>query len=97
MTTPKEIGIINTAEVPIRIEFFPETAPNHVKSFEKLVQEGLYDGTIFHRIVKILLYRVVAITQNQMAEEDNYGELEIQASHSRQNLMVFHINEEFFR
>jgi peptidyl-prolyl cis-trans isomerase B (cyclophilin B) len=30
----------------------PEVAPNHVAHFTKLAQEGAYDGTIFHRVVK---------------------------------------------
>ena len=52
MTPSNEIGIINTAQGPIKIEFFPRAAPNHVKSFEKLARQGFYDGTVFHRIVK---------------------------------------------
>ena len=30
----------------------PEEAPNHVAHFIKLVGEGAYDGTAFHRMVK---------------------------------------------
>ena len=32
--------------------FFPEQAPQHVKSFLKLSQDGFYDGTAFHRIIR---------------------------------------------
>lgn len=32
--------------------FFPEQAPQHVKSFLKLAQDGFYDGVAFHRIVR---------------------------------------------
>ena len=34
------------------VTFFPEQAPQHVKSFLKLSQDGFYDGTAFHRIVR---------------------------------------------
>ena len=34
------------------VTFFPEQAPQHVKSFLKLSQDGYYDGTSFHRIVR---------------------------------------------
>jgi dolichyl-diphosphooligosaccharide--protein glycosyltransferase len=43
---------IDTAQGPIKVEFFPYAAPNHVANFEKLAKSGFYDGTIFHRIVK---------------------------------------------
>ncbi|SVB96449.1 uncharacterized protein METZ01_LOCUS249303, partial [marine metagenome] len=33
------------------IELFPEDAPNTVNNFLKLVENGYYDGMIFHRIV----------------------------------------------
>ena len=35
----------------IEIELYPETAPITVKNFEKLVNEGFYDGLIFHRVI----------------------------------------------
>jgi peptidyl-prolyl cis-trans isomerase B (cyclophilin B) len=34
------------------VTFFPEQAPQHVKSFLKLAQDGFYDGIAFHRIVR---------------------------------------------
>jgi cyclophilin family peptidyl-prolyl cis-trans isomerase len=35
----------------IVIELYPQDAPKHVANFLKLVREGFYDGTTFHRIV----------------------------------------------
>lgn len=34
------------------VTFFPEQAPQHVKSFLQLAQQGFYDGLAFHRIVR---------------------------------------------
>lgn len=34
------------------VTFFSEQAPQHVASFLKLAQQGFYDGTSFHRIVR---------------------------------------------
>ncbi|HZN37622.1 MAG TPA: peptidylprolyl isomerase [Planctomycetota bacterium] len=34
------------------ITFFPEQAPQHVRGFLKLAQQGFYDGIAFHRIVR---------------------------------------------
>lgn len=35
----------------IEVELLPDKAPLTVKNFEKLVQEGFYDGLIFHRVI----------------------------------------------
>ncbi|MDC0036389.1 peptidylprolyl isomerase [Nitrosopumilus sp.] len=35
----------------IVIEFFMDDAPEHVKNFLLLSQDGFYDGTLFHRII----------------------------------------------
>ncbi|MGI6358561.1 MAG: peptidylprolyl isomerase [Bacillota bacterium] len=35
----------------IQVELFPETAPNTVNNFIHLVQQGFYNGTIFHRVI----------------------------------------------
>lgn len=32
-------------------ELYPETAPKTVENFEKLANEGFYDGLIFHRVI----------------------------------------------
>ena len=36
----------------IKIELYPDIAPETVKNFEKLVLEGFYDGLIFHRVIE---------------------------------------------
>lgn len=35
----------------IKIELYPEIAPNTVNNFISLVKKGFYDGTIFHRVI----------------------------------------------
>ncbi len=35
----------------IKIELFPQVAPNTVRNFISLVQNGFYDGVIFHRVI----------------------------------------------
>ncbi len=36
----------------IKIELYPEIAPNTVNNFISLVKKGFYDGLIFHRIIQ---------------------------------------------
>ncbi len=35
----------------IKVELYPEIAPNTVNNFISLVKEGFYDGVIFHRVI----------------------------------------------
>ncbi len=35
----------------IKAELFPEIAPNSVANFVSLIQQGFYDGLIFHRVI----------------------------------------------
>lgn len=36
----------------IKIELYPDIAPNTVKNFISLVQKNFYDGVIFHRVIR---------------------------------------------
>jgi peptidyl-prolyl cis-trans isomerase B (cyclophilin B) len=35
----------------IKVELYPEVAPNTVRNFISLVKKGFYDGVIFHRVI----------------------------------------------
>lgn len=35
----------------IKVELYPDVAPNTVNNFISLVKKGFYDGTIFHRVI----------------------------------------------
>ncbi|GKS62136.1 hypothetical protein YTPLAS21_15940 [Candidatus Nitrosocosmicus sp.] len=49
--TINNTATIQTTQGPIKIEFYPDVAPNHVKNFQDLASKGFYDGIVFHRIV----------------------------------------------
>ncbi len=36
----------------IKLELYPDIAPNTVKNFISLVQKNFYDGVIFHRVIR---------------------------------------------
>lgn len=44
-------AVIETRFGNMELRFFPETAPNHVKSFIDLAKKGFFDGTTFHRVI----------------------------------------------
>ena len=43
---------LDTSKGPIRLKFFPDVAPGHVKNFLALAKIGFYNGLIFHRVIK---------------------------------------------
>ena len=42
---------VETSEGTITMELWPDKAPETVKNFLRYVEEGHYDGTIFHRVI----------------------------------------------
>ena len=50
-TLPKQ-AVVETLLGTVIIDLTPETAPNQVAYFTKFAEEGGYDGTTFHRMVK---------------------------------------------
>ena len=43
--------ILKLKDGDVEIELYPKIAPNHVKRFETLANEGSYDGVVFHRVI----------------------------------------------
>ena len=39
----------------IKLELYPEIAPNTVKNFIHLANSGFYDGVIFHRVIEVFM------------------------------------------
>ena len=46
-------AVVNTTAGTFVIDLRPDLAPNHVGYFIKLAREGAYDGTIFHRVIRL--------------------------------------------
>ena len=46
-------AVVATSAGTFVIDLRPELAPNHVGYFIKLAKEGTYDGTTFHRVVRL--------------------------------------------
>jgi peptidyl-prolyl cis-trans isomerase B (cyclophilin B) len=44
-------AVIETKFGNITLKFYPEVAPGHVKNFIDLAKKGVYDGTVFHRVI----------------------------------------------
>tara|TARA_A100001011_G_C14195079_1_gene793102 strand:- start:119 stop:676 length:558 start_codon:yes stop_codon:yes gene_type:complete len=44
--------ILKLKDGNVEIELFEDKAPNHVKRFKTLANEGKYDGVVFHRVIE---------------------------------------------
>ena len=43
--------ILKLKDGDVEIELYPKVAPNHVKRFKTLANNGNYDGVVFHRVI----------------------------------------------
>ena len=48
-------AVVNTSAGTIVIDLKPDLAPNHVGYFMKLAREHAYDGTTFHRVIRMAI------------------------------------------
>jgi peptidyl-prolyl cis-trans isomerase B (cyclophilin B) len=74
MNTTNEVAVIKTNEGEMVVQFWPDAAPNTIENFKKLARQGLYDGTIFHRIVKGFMIQGGDPNSKDPAKESAYGE-----------------------
>jgi peptidyl-prolyl cis-trans isomerase B (cyclophilin B) len=73
MNTSNEVAVIKTNEGEMVIQFWTDAAPNTIQNFKKLARQGLYDGTIFHRIVKGFMIQGGDPNSKDPAKESTYG------------------------
>ena len=46
-----ETMLLETSQGQVEITMLPDVAPNHVARITELVNEGFYDGIVFHRVI----------------------------------------------
>jgi cyclophilin family peptidyl-prolyl cis-trans isomerase len=47
----ENIMILKLKDGDVKIELFPDKAPNHVKRIKELADSGKYDNVVFHRVI----------------------------------------------
>jgi cyclophilin family peptidyl-prolyl cis-trans isomerase len=47
----ENIMILKLKDGDVKIELFPDVAPNHVERIKKLADDGKYDNVVFHRVI----------------------------------------------
>ena len=48
----KDTVVLETNQGEITLKLFPDTAPKAYENFTKHIEQGYYDGVIFHRVIK---------------------------------------------
>jgi peptidyl-prolyl cis-trans isomerase B (cyclophilin B) len=71
--TANEVAVIKTSEGDMVVQFWTDAAPKTIENFKKLAKQGLYNGTIFHRIVKGFMIQGGDPNSKDPAKEDSYG------------------------
>ncbi len=51
-TSEAKIVVLETNQGVIEIRLMPDVAPKACENFTKLIEQGYYNGTIFHRVIK---------------------------------------------
>ena len=59
-----------TSHGDFTVELYEEDAPQTVANFLRYVDEGFFDGTIFHRIVPGFVIQGGGLTSDYVAEEN---------------------------
>jgi peptidyl-prolyl cis-trans isomerase B (cyclophilin B) len=66
-------AIIETKFGNMTVKFFPDVAPGHVKNFIDLAKNGVYDNTVFHRVIPGFMIQGGDPTSKDPAKRRAYG------------------------
>lgn len=93
-------AVVETSEGRLVIDLRPDLAPNHVGLFIRTAQEGGYDGTVFHRVIRRGLIQGGDPLSKDPAKAAQYGtgglnllaqELSPSARHVRGTVSAVHV------
>ena len=70
----------------ITIETYPDAAPKTVENFIKYVEDGFYDGLIFHRVISGFMLQGGGFEES-MKQRDTRAQIENEADNGLKNLV----------
>lgn len=76
--------LLETSMGNVMIELYPEKAPKTVENFLKYVNEGFYDGTIFHRVISDFMVQGGGFTED-MRKKITHAPIENEADNGLRN------------
>lgn len=63
------VVVMDTSEGKITIELWADKAPGTVRNFLRYVDEGFYDGTIFHRVISDFMVQGGGLTPDMKTKK----------------------------
>lgn len=78
------VVLMKTSEGPVRIELWQDRAPISVKNFLQYVDEGFYNGTIFHRVIPNFMIQGGGFTP-EMQQKEPHAPIKNEASAELKN------------
>ena len=75
---------METTKGTLIIELYPDKAPKTVENFLRYVNEGKYDGTIFHRVIKRFMNQGGGFTAD-FKKVDTYAPIQNEADNGLKN------------
>jgi cyclophilin family peptidyl-prolyl cis-trans isomerase len=75
---------METTKGTVIIELYPDKAPKTVENFLRYVNEGKYDGTIFHRVIKRFMNQGGGFTAD-FKKVDTYAPIQNEADNGLKN------------
>lgn len=82
---PRPVVVMETSKGNIKIELDREKAPKTVENFLQYVDDGFYDGTIFHRVIPGFMIQGGGFTP-EMREKPTRGTIENEAGNGLKNV-----------
>lgn len=76
--------LLETSSGDILLELFADKAPKTVENFLKYVEEGFYDNTIFHRVIKGFMIQGGGMTM-RMDEKPTHAPIQNEAANGLKN------------
>lgn len=77
--------VLETSHGNICLEFYPEKAPLTVDNFLRYVDEGFFDGTVFHRVIPGFVIQGGGFTE-EMAQKKTRDPIRNEADNGLRNL-----------
>ncbi len=76
---------MKTSKGTIIVELYPDKAPASVENFLRYVNDGAYDGTIFHRVIKGFMNQGGGFTPDLQKKPAKYPPVKIEADNGLKN------------